>query len=238
MIQVLTTTGARPVAFDLCVRWMQRQTYAGAVRWIIVDDGPEPLVAPSMPVCVRSGLPGNWSVDVLRARPAWAPGQNTQARNLRAGLAAVDPALPLVIVEDDDWYAADWLETCAAGLRMAELFGEARTPYYHVGQRRGRLMGNADRASLCSTALRGRALAALSSIVSRHDQHIDIWLWAHPGVSRAVVPPKRVVGIKGLPGRAGIGIGHRPTGWTPDPELELLRGWIGDDAEAYACFRS
>jgi hypothetical protein len=43
-----------------------------------------------------------------------------------------------------------------------------------------------------------------------------------------------VVGIKGLPGRAGLGVGHRPgTGWTPDPDFVRLRSWIGDDVDSY-----
>lgn len=38
-LTLLTATGERQEAFDLCQRWMQRQTFEGSVRWVIVDDG-------------------------------------------------------------------------------------------------------------------------------------------------------------------------------------------------------
>ena len=41
MLTLLTATGARPEAWAICERLMARQTYAGPVRWIIVDAGPE-----------------------------------------------------------------------------------------------------------------------------------------------------------------------------------------------------
>ena len=134
MLTLLTATGARPAAWALCERWMARQDYAGPIRWIIVDDGPEP-----QPVTFqRKG----WQLVLVRPSPHWAPGQNTQARNLLKGLAAVGPDERLVIIEDDDWYAPDWLTTVAAELEHAELVGEHRARYYNVEQRRGRQLAN------------------------------------------------------------------------------------------------
>ena len=40
MLTLLTATGARPEAWAICEQLMARQTYAGPVRWVIVDDGP------------------------------------------------------------------------------------------------------------------------------------------------------------------------------------------------------
>lgn len=44
MIVLITPTGARKNQFELCMRWMLRQTYQGNVVWIIVDD-PVPVTA-------------------------------------------------------------------------------------------------------------------------------------------------------------------------------------------------
>jgi len=43
------------------------------------------------------------------------------------------------------------------------------------------------------------------------------------------------VGIKGMPGRAGLGEGHagHPR-YAPDPSLNVLRQWLGPDAGHYA----
>lgn len=230
-LQVLTTTGGRPEAFGLCVEYMRRQTYTEPVRWVIVDDGEPGIDAPTMPA--------NWSVEVMRTRPAWQPGQNTQARNLRAGLLAIDGEVPLVIVEDDDWYSPAWLQTCADALTHCELFGEAGARYYHVRRRVARNMGNVAHASLCSTATRGRATQALFDIAARHASGIDMRLWRECRVPAFLTVATHVVGIKGMPGRGGIGVGHRETfAGDRDDGLSKLRAWIGDDAERYACFKS
>jgi hypothetical protein len=43
------------------------------------------------------------------------------------------------------------------------------------------------------------------------------------------------VGIKGLPGRPGIGAGHRMKGIS-DPKLAVLKKRIGDDSAAFAMY--
>lgn len=226
MITLLTATGARPEAWAICERLMAAQDYAGTVRWVIVDDGPEP-----QPVTFQRD---GWCVVVIRPRPYWQPGQNTQARNLLAGLAAIGEGERVVVIEDDDHYAPDWLSHAAAMLEQAELVGEVRARYYNVAMRRGREMGNSRHASLCCTAMRGAALETFRQACRRSPKFIDLELWRrHP--SRHLFEGHRVTGIKGLPGRGGIGVGHRQTfQGTPDPDGTLLRDWIGEDARLYA----
>lgn len=224
-LQLLTATGARPEAFALCQRWAARQTYTGQVHWIIVDDGPKQQRIERMPE--------NWLTIVVRRAPFWQPGQNTQARNLLHGLDAINPALPLVIWEDDDWYAPDWLDVVSRELQHAELVGECRARYYNVALRRGRQLGNAMHASLCATAMRGRAINTFRKACERRPKFIDLELWKSHR-SRHLFGGHRVVGIKGLPGRGGIGMGHRDDfSGQHDPDHKLLREWIGADAEAY-----
>ena len=205
---------------------MMRQTYAGPVRWIIVDDGPE-----AQPVTFSRD---DWELVVIRPAPHWRPGRNTQARNLLAGLDAVAPDDHLVVIEDDDWYAPDWIQTVAGQMASAELVGEHRARYYNVALRRGRQLGNASHASLCSTAMRGSAIAGFRKACQRSEKFIDLDLWRRAR-SRRLFAGHRVVGIKGLPGRGGIGMGHRDDfRGQDDLDGALLREWIGDDARLYA----
>ena len=225
MLTLLTATGARPQAWAICERLMARQDYAGPVRWVIVDDGAEP-----QPVTFqREG----WTLVHVRPEPYWQPGQNTQARNLLAGLAAISPNERVVIIEDDDHYAPDWLTHVAAQLDRAELVGETCARYYNVAKRVGRQLNNAGHASLCATAMRGRALQTFRQVCRPGRQFIDLDLWKlHP--SRHLFYGHRVVGIKGLPGRGGIGMGHsdRFRG-VDDRDGALLWEWVGKDAELY-----
>lgn len=225
MLTLLTATGARPQAWAICERLMARQDYTGAVRWIIVDDGPEP-----QPVTFQRD---GWALEVIRPTPAWKPGKNTQAINLLAGLAHCSATDRVVVIEDDDHYAPDWLTHVDAQMDRAELVGECRARYYSVPLKRGRQLNNAGHASLCSTAVRGRAIDALRRACQSAPKFIDLQLWRR-FPHRHLFGGHRVTGIKGLPGRGGIGMGHSPDfRGTADPDGSLLRSWIGADAELY-----
>jgi hypothetical protein len=235
MLTLLTTTGARPAAFDLCERMMFRQDYEGPVTWIVVDDGAEPQ---PLSDC-REG----WRRIVLRPEPFWSPGDNTQARNLAAGLAAAETLafetgeeLRLVVIEDDDWYDPRWLSTVDAMLRRAELVGEPNARYYNAAMRRGNYLNNAFHASLRSSALRGRAIDALKRTLAEFSTYYDFKLWRDPAPTKHLFETALTVGMKGLPGRPGIAAGHREMAGYPDPDMTLLRQWIGDDAGLYARF--
>ena len=109
------------------------------------------------------------------------------------------------------------------------LIGECPSRYYNVKTRCLRLPQNVSHASLCQT---GFPLSLVPKIldVMGNETWIDMALWSKiPGVLRE---DYNCVGIKGLPGRAGVGVGHQPGG-QPDPDLTILRDWIGDDVEVY-----
>jgi len=196
MLSILTATGARPEAFDRCQQYMAAQDYTGPVRWVIVDDGPE-----SQDIDFKRA---NWRIVIVRPEPFWQPGQNTQARNLLAGLEYCTDQI--VIVEDDDEYAPWWLSQCAEWLALNDLVGEAPTLYRHVNGKE-RMMTNKT-PSLCQTAMRGAAVQRFRDVLTTGDKLIDARLWKSGG---KVYPYQRgVIGIKGLPGRPGVGIGHNP----------------------------
>lgn len=228
MLTLLTTTGTRPEAFDLCQRYMMRQTFAGKVRWVIVDDGEE-----MQPLWFSRD---NWTTIVLRPMPRWS-GASTQQRNLIYGLGVVGYDERVVVIEDDDWYAPDWLETCARHLQTCELFGESRAIYYNVRTRVYRQLKNTRHASLCATAMRGRALQLFRKRCEENHHFIDAELWKRtPSEIKRLIDSRMVVGMKGLPGRGNLGIGERLSG-QPDPEMARLEAVIGRDVDFYRAFR-
>lgn len=198
ILTVLCPTGARPEAFARCVEQMRAQDYAGRVKWVIVDDGPISMPTP--------GMPSNWSVIHVRPAPLWQPGQNTQSRNLREGLEWVKPDDKLVIIEDDDQVAPWWLSRCAEWLEHDDLVGEMLTPYRHLNGKT-REARNAKHASLCATAMKGEAIEYFRCVLEKHKRLIDVRLWEYGG--KLYPHEGGVIGVKGWPGRPGIGIGHR-----------------------------
>ena len=226
MLTLLTATGCRPQAWRLCERWMMAQDYPGAVRWLVVDDGEEP-----QPVTFeRAG----WSLEVIRPTPRWKPGMNSQARNLLAGLDRLEPNDSLVVIEDDDYYGPGYLSAAESWLKRGELVGECMARYYNVARRIGRQLNNRGHASLCSTAMRGAALEQFRKECKPGVQFIDLSLWRNFSGSKVLAETKHVVGIKGLPGRDGIGMGHKESfNGSHDPDGAMLREWVGINAEAY-----
>jgi len=217
-LTVLTCTGDRPDQFRNCEAYMARQTRR-AFRWIVVDDGHTPTIA-------------TMGQQVVRRPPSDTVVQSF-CRNLLAGLREIGTPL-VAIVEDDDWYAPEWLESCVRGLESADLFGEQRARYYNLRENRWHIHRNTDRASLCSTALRAECIPWLVAYLRKQrGTAADIFLWRSPIPRKRCVPTLMTVGLKGYPtGRQGAASGHRKhTNWPHDPERRILSEWIGADTE-------
>ncbi len=200
---------------------MARQTYSGEVQWLVADDGPVET-------------PCAMGQTVIRPEPKWQPGQSTQWRNILALLRFIrfDRILH---IEDDDWYGPAYIETMARRLEEAHLVGEIPSRYYNVRDRRYFVHGNDTHASLCQTAMRPEALPLLKRICEQR-QWVDMALWPSAG-NKKLFAGSNNVGIKGMPGRPGQVRTHRvTTRMAPDPNLEVLCSWIGEDAEAYRGF--
>jgi hypothetical protein len=205
---------------------MERQTYQGDVHWIIVDDGEE-----QQPI--DFDRPG-WTLSVIMPTPKWKQGDNTQARNLTEGLRLVGEKDRLVIIEDDDSYHPDWLATVDHWLNKADLVGEKRARYYNVKNKKYRQLHNEQHASLCCTAMKGKAIQAFAKELKPSIQFIDLHLWNTFGGSSVLYDSKMVVGIKGTPGRGGIGMGHRGDFQGKiDLDGSILRQWTGTNADLY-----
>lgn len=214
-LTIITPTGDRPFAFGLCERWMQRQTFAGSVQWIVTDDGVRPTTTTA-------------GQEYLRINPSRNDPPHTLARNLRQ-------ALPLVrgehvaIIEDDDWYCPQYLESLTDRLRQHPLVGMGRARYYWPRVARYRLFPEHRHASLCRTGFRRELLANVLEHYRTDALEADMRLWRDVG--GFIDPGDWAVSMKQMPGRAGGG--GPPEKGTADDSREVLRRWIGEDVEAY-----
>ena len=221
-LSVITPTCDRPAGIALAERWMSRQTMQ-PFEWIVADGGQTPAPLTAGQIHLHEPAP---------------PGPLNLAGNLVRGLkAATGDAV--VIWEDDDYYRPEHLAACASGLARMDVHGCPRLSYYNVHHRLWRKMMNRG-AALCQTALNRKLIPELIAAAERSatvgDYAIDGRFWLKRMVYS--VGPQTVIGIKGLPGTGGLGVGHRPMSrrlsWHSDPRMEMLRKWIGADADAYA----
>lgn len=232
IITLITPTCDQPTGIELCEVFMQRQTLYGraSIQWLVVDDGLVPATLTME------------QTHILRARePDCLPAQSF-CRNLLAATPRITGDI-IVFIEHDDHYAPTHLETIVAQLQgQAQLAGDDKQRYYNVKERRWRVFNNVG-SSLCQTAMRRALLPRFESVVRKclasEKFGIDRTLWdATPAREQSLQRTDTVVGIKGLPGRPGIGVGHRPSGpaWTDDQDLAQLQAWLGADASLYAPF--
>jgi len=229
-LTLLTTTGARPEAWAICEMLMHRQTFRGSVRWIIVDDGKD-----AQPITFSKD---DWTLEIVRPIPFWKPGENTQARNILEGLKRVKKESWLVVIEDDDWYHSDYLQTMHKYLSSFDIVGEAPAAYFNVSTGKGKILDNREHAGLCSTAMKGTAIDCLRRSAKSNFKFIDIYLWKWFKGSKKLFKSCLVIGIKGIPGRRGIGAGHRETFGDPMDlsnlickDIEIYKKWIPSSNE-------
>jgi len=235
---VITCTGGRPEALKLCNHYMARQGHQD-FEWIVIEDG----------AVVDSKGPRRANV-FYQSAPS-EPGEITLVRNLRTALGHIGiesrkhgPGL-IIIVEDDDWYHAGYvgmMQSYAENLPPGKmLFGESNTRYYNVRWRTYRHNDNAEHASLCSTCFTTEFLPHMAKIIMAADPQrpfIDVTAFAEHADKAILFPSDLVCGIKGMPGRKGIGHGHTEgiKRITRDPYMEVLQDWIGEDVWRYREF--
>ena len=229
-ITAITCTQDRPEALALTELWMSRQTVKPDA-WIVLDDGHTPAKATmGQKVIYAPECRGRVSMND-KLKIAFAPGVITTDA--------------VVFIEDDDWVAPSWIETCIAGLGKHHIFGEAKTIYYNVAERWWFEHANLDHCSLCSTAVRREVFQSVISALARPHAFIDqdIWRSIRSEKRKIVMPPppnrpRLVVGIKAMPGRVGYSGAHtvRDKAAKNDPVMSLLQSLLGSDAEQYAKF--
>lgn len=224
MLHIITPTGKRPEGIALLAGYLNAQSYTGPAVWIVVDD-----CDPATPM-----PPLRQDFSLLKIRPGWrwSPGMNTQAASMADGLRFVPNGATLLIMEDDDAYLPEHIATMLSGLQRADLVGEKVARYYNVATRRYKELPSERHASLASTACRGAALAMLRKVCATGSRRIDMDLWHDFPGRKQLLHTANVVGIKGMPGRAGIGVGHLLNFGKPDRHGEVLREWLGVERAA------
>jgi len=225
MLTLLTPTSDRPQALQLCVQWMAAQTFEEPIQWVIVDDGEKHTTLDLSPLDDRFTVE---KIDKPRSRSAPLSFRG----NMATGLMRAEHDR-LLFIEDDDHYKPDWLQYCWDQFEEgADLVGETRARYYHVPNRRFAQLSNRNHASLCSTGISRRLFGWLDKRLRlRGGTFIDIDLWK-ASHRKSITDSRLVTGMKGLPGRSGIGTGHRfgEHRGRHDPHGSQLRKWVGDSA--------
>jgi hypothetical protein len=251
MITAITPTGDRPMAMSLCQRWMTNQTMRPD-QWLVVDDGQVPFV-PSVPM------------EYVRREPRAGDPKHTLAINLLQAIPLIKGD-KILIIEDDEYYAPNYVEEMAKRLDTGTIAGITQNRYYHLPTGGYYMMHNMGHASLAQTAFTSAFIPTFKGAVeaSMFVDFLDIRIWrmakqslvrSFKFGSRALTTRSRTVGqaskgdlvlfsdadaplyvgIKGLPGRNGIGMGHNP-GMYPNRDTSgrrVLRQWMPLDYQVY-----
>ena len=225
-ITCITCTGDRQVAFDLCQRWMNHQTVKPD-QWIIIDDGKVPTEVWDLPWTPKQ-------VDYVRREPKSNDPAHTLILNLKEALPKVKGD-KIMFIEDDEYYAPTYIEEMSKRLEDHELVGICQSKYYHIAVAKWFRDNNKDQASLAQTAFRKSMLKFVTTSL-KGNQFVDLRIWTYSGKKSLFVDePSLYCGIKGLPGRPGIGQGHDVTmqGYKTDIGLNMIKAWIPGNYQYY-----
>jgi hypothetical protein len=229
MLALVTPTGGRPMQIQLCAEFMRHQDYKGKVLWVIVDD-----VVPYSTENICFDFPDKWKIVNIYPPTKWKPGMNTQAGNLLIGLDILDfyNVSAIFIIEDDDYYSPQYLRVMSEKLKGYDVVGQRCTVYYNPVIRGWMRNANINHASLFQIAFTPDVLPRFRSVCESRNKYIDMTFFRtmqRKGV-HLFNGQDLAVGIKGLPGRAGIGMGHRAEiKMEADPEFVKLKELIGED---------
>lgn len=225
-LSIIIATGMRPQAYALCERWIKRQTLQPD-EIIVIDDGE---------------IPTEITLDatIIRPEKKWHLGENTQKRNLIIGLQEAKGEV-ILILEDDDYYAENFIEVLYTELNNPrykfQVVGEANSRYYHLKQKKWKILKNRNFSTFSQTIFRRSVIPDLKKVLETRDSKFDSGFWKESTVPRYLIPTTTLtVGMKGLPGRPGLGIGHNAedSNWQQDTNnLDYLYKWIGEDFQAY-----
>lgn len=236
-ITCITCTGDRPLAFSLCKRWMQNQTVKN-FQWIVVDDGKIPIEDFKF-----DGL--NYA---YRSRGPYEP-DHTMILNLHEAFKLVD-GRKILFIEDDEYYAPNYIEEMAKRLDRYKLVGIGRSKYYHLPTFRWGIHSNMGHASLAQTAFHVDIFDEIKNSLLG-DCYFDIRVWKIVNGDKASLKSAKIdilecisedgrglifedrvkslySGMKGLPGRVGIGAGHnsKQSFYNADTNKVILKRWV------------
>ncbi|MCK9544491.1 MAG: glycosyltransferase [Novosphingobium sp.] len=241
-ITSITCTGDRPLTFLLCKKWIEQQTVRPD-QWIIVDDGKEPIDTTSLPSFAK----------YIRREPKPSDPQHTLILNIQTAMNHI-AGEKIFFMEDDEYYAPNYIEELSKKLDQYELVGIGRSKYYHLLKATYYQHPNMGHASLAQTAFRSSFLPDVKRVING-DPFFDVRIWGIVNGSssayfkldervlaniskdgRALIFEDKdnsiYCGMKGMMGRKGIGCGHTGEG-EPDRDRQKLKEWIPKDYQDY-----
>ena len=224
-ITCITPTGDRPLAFALCRQWMLHQTVKPD-QWIVVDDGKIPLTSAR-------------GMQYIRREPQPDDPRFTLSLNLAAALPLIKGD-KIFIIEDDDYYAPDYIAEMSRRLDSHEVVGLMHAKYYYLPTGGYQTHANATHCSLAETAFRSSFLPEMPEILRLStESYVDLRIWIKAGTRGYRFNDNEkplYLGIKGLPGRSGIGIGHDPGRYRKNKDAAnrpMLKRWVPKDYQVY-----
>jgi glycosyltransferase involved in cell wall biosynthesis len=235
MISVITCTGFRKEAFTLCHKYMCRQTYKDPIQWIVISDDPDT----KLEVSLLKSCPPNIKAELYPGPEYWREELNTQRGNMLEALKHVKGD-KILVIEDDENYQPTYIEEMSKILNFVDICGESDVVYYHLDIPGWKRMNNFTHASLCQTGIKANLLPNLKAAVDSGEMYYDLHLWRRAHEMRvpcALFSDVNLsLAIKGMPGRSGIGAGHKTQGYLYDGKLVKLTELIGPDSELYKPF--
>lgn len=138
------------------------------------------------------------------------------------------------IVEDDDFYPADYFERM--GLNGHDFVGGLTTTYYNIKDRRYQLLHHDGRSSLFTTGFKMSALDDFKwDRFKDTDTRLDISIWEHARRTRRKYVITGAVGIKHGLGLCAGG-GHYKELKVSDPDMTWLKANV--DTEAFTFYQT
>lgn len=111
----------------------------------------------------------------------------------------------IAFIENDDWYAMDYLEVMAKSWEnhgRPQIFGTNYTIYYHIKLRRYFIFDHFDRASMMNTLI---VPGLPINWCADENPYTDMWLWGECRLTSKTFKPNRPIslGIKHGEGKSG-----------------------------------
>lgn len=238
-LYIVTPTGDRKEAFSYCIQYMERQTFRPDV-WIITDDGTTDAVESLLP-----NIRINYDCIKLPRMEG-----NSLVRNLRSAFAVIPDDAYVCVIEDDDYYPKEYLDTMYTLLKTQDQVGARFHHYYNVAIRRFRVFRNSHTMCTHGLGFSRYGLSFFKNMINDTSVFCDGTQWgvdAHLGKvydkPRGYNDTCLPVHIVGMPcGRPGTTVSHRlgpcpdPNRWKDDRNMRQLKEWVGGDYKNYERF--
>ena len=225
---IITPTGDRLISFNLCCEWITRQTVKN-FQWVVVDDGNismEPILE-TFPLVF----------EYIRREPQPDDPKHTLNLNMLEAFKHVEGDIVL-IMEDDEYYHPQYIERMSQHLKHTDLAGSNISRYYHLPSGGLFIDRNNNFCSLSQTGFKSTLFPFVKELLLTDPQYLDYQIWMNAtGVIARIFDDSReplTVGMKSMPGRPGIGIGHKESTYSVfDKDRSILKKWIPLDWQKY-----